>query len=139
MLGQEGILDVGAKPPARQRTLEVLSSILDEGHELSEDEMVELFAARGSDFDAVCSAAGASLPPPDCIPCRREDALMLHCCCLAEMCRGVGTDSRALWFGNRTGEMWPSSFDYNHAWIIGMMWVKGVGVSVALSSLGKLN
>jgi hypothetical protein len=52
-------LDVGLKPPARQRTLDILSSVLDDGHELSEDEMVELFTARGADFDAVCSAAGA--------------------------------------------------------------------------------
>ena len=57
-LGQDGLLDVADKPPARQRTLELLSSVLDAGHELDEAQMVELFDARGADFDAVCSAAG---------------------------------------------------------------------------------
>ena len=57
-LGQNGLLDVAEKPPVQQRTLEILSRVLDSGHELSEDEMVELFEARGADFDAVCSAAG---------------------------------------------------------------------------------
>ena len=59
-LGQDGLLDVADKPPARQRTLEILSSVLDSGHELDEAEMVELFDSRGADFDAVCSAAGIS-------------------------------------------------------------------------------
>ncbi len=57
-LGQDGLLDIADKAPARQQTLEILSSVLDQGHELDEAEMVDLFDARGSDFDAVCSAAG---------------------------------------------------------------------------------
>ena len=59
-LGQDGLLDVADKPHARERTLEILSSVLDSGHELDEAEMVELFDSRGADFDAVCSAAGIS-------------------------------------------------------------------------------
>lgn len=38
---------------------ELLRRVLEEGHWLTEDEVLTLFSARGANFDAVCQAAGA--------------------------------------------------------------------------------
>lgn len=61
-VSQNGLLDVADKPPVRQATLDLLSAVLDSGHEMTEDEMTGLFEARGADFDAICSAAGILHP-----------------------------------------------------------------------------
>ena len=59
-VGEDGLL-VGARAPAaRQDIQQLLRRVLEDGHELTEDDMVTLFAARGADFHAVCSAAGAT-------------------------------------------------------------------------------
>jgi FO synthase len=66
-LGPDGVLKGCARPAhggdpgtASPQTSALLEAVLSPtGHELSEAEMEALFAARGADFDAVCSAADA--------------------------------------------------------------------------------
>lgn len=55
----DGLLVGAARPPADPGLGRLLAAVVDRGHELSEAEIVRLFDARGADFDAVCSAAGA--------------------------------------------------------------------------------
>ena len=47
---EEGLLRGCPQPVASARVADLLAAVLDGGHELSEDEMVLLFAARGADF-----------------------------------------------------------------------------------------
>ena len=51
------------KPPPTPQVADLLDSILSHSHEVTEDEMVLLFQARGADFEAVCRAAGESASP----------------------------------------------------------------------------
>lgn len=64
----DGLLD-GSEPPLPDKGIQqLLQKVLDEQHELTEDEIVTLFDARGADFQAVCAAAGAPhlLQEPGC-------------------------------------------------------------------------
>ena len=57
---------MGARAPAARADIqELLRRVLEDGHELTEDDMVTMFAARGADFHAVCSAAGATMEKKD--------------------------------------------------------------------------
>eukprot|EP00884_Botryococcus_braunii_P011815 jgi/Botrbrau1/20634/Bobra.113_1s0059.2 len=56
-LGPDGLLSDVAKPSAHQEVLTLLHRVVEDGHVLTEPEMTGLFAARGSDFEAVCRAA----------------------------------------------------------------------------------
>ena len=38
---------------------ELVSAVLEDERQLTEDDIMTLFSARGTDFDAVCEAAGA--------------------------------------------------------------------------------
>ncbi|KAK9832553.1 hypothetical protein WJX81_008558 [Elliptochloris bilobata] len=58
-MGEDGLLVGAARPPADLAIQSLLAAVVDRGHELSEREVEQLFAARGADFDAVCSAADA--------------------------------------------------------------------------------
>ena len=58
-VGVDGLLVGAARPPADPGLGRLLAAVVERGHELSEPEIVRLFDARGADFDAVCSAAGA--------------------------------------------------------------------------------
>ena len=40
---------------------ELVSAVLEDERQLTEDDIMTLFSARGADFDAVCEAAGAHL------------------------------------------------------------------------------
>ena len=41
---------------------ELVSAVLEDERQLTEDDIMMLFSARGVDFDIVCEAAGAHLP-----------------------------------------------------------------------------
>ncbi len=58
-MGEDGLLVGAARPAPAPDLARLLRAVLDVGHELSEADIVRLFAARGADFDAVCTAAGA--------------------------------------------------------------------------------
>ena len=58
-MGEDGLLVGAARPAPAPDLSRLLRAVLDGGHELSEADIVRLFAARGADFDAVCAAAGA--------------------------------------------------------------------------------
>ena len=38
---------------------ELVSAVLEDERQLTEDDIMTLFSARGADFDVVCEAAGA--------------------------------------------------------------------------------
>ena len=66
---------MGARAPAARADIqELLCRVLEDGHELTEDDMVTLFAARGADFHAVCSAAGATASL-----CEEKDMEVVYC------------------------------------------------------------
>ena len=55
----DGTLDgCSTQAPPQPHIAELLTSVLNNQHELTEDEIVSLFDARGQDFSAICSAAG---------------------------------------------------------------------------------
>ncbi|KAK9903357.1 hypothetical protein WJX75_003703 [Coccomyxa subellipsoidea] len=56
-LGANGLLRGCNGPTTSIEVEDLLLQVLDNGHELSEDEITALFSARGADFDAVCRAA----------------------------------------------------------------------------------
>ena len=58
-VGIDGLLVGAAQQLADTGLGRLLAAVVERGHELSEAEIVRLFDARGADFDAVCSAAGA--------------------------------------------------------------------------------
>lgn len=55
---EKGLLRGSQAPQAQAGVLQLLERVMAGGGELTEDEIVYLFGARGADFDAVCSAAG---------------------------------------------------------------------------------
>jgi hypothetical protein len=73
---EEGLL-AGCEPPGPSPAIaRLLAEVLDAGHELSEAEMVQLFAARGADFQV----------PVDSLFTERH---FDHCCLPSPACRCV--------------------------------------------------
>ena len=56
---EEGLLRGCPQPAPSARVADMLAAVLDGGHQLSEAEMVLLFAARGADFQVGCVAHSA--------------------------------------------------------------------------------
>lgn len=57
-VAQNGLLEGSIGPAASTETLSLLHRVVEESHEMTEEEMTFLFSSRGADFDAVCAAAG---------------------------------------------------------------------------------
>ena len=64
-VGADGLLKDGTAPAASQPVAKLLRRVLDDGHELSEPEMVALFQTRGRDMEV-------GLASHQCCACRRR-------------------------------------------------------------------
>ena len=61
-MATDGTLEeCSVRAPVQAHISELLERVMGGSHELSEEDIVQLFEARGADFDAVCSAAGQLL------------------------------------------------------------------------------
>ena len=58
---------------------DLVSAVLEDERQLTEDDIMTLFSARGVDFDVVCEAAGAHLQSQLVAKAIRTTALRHHC------------------------------------------------------------